>query len=305
MTASIFNFNIKKKEELNNIINSSEQSNSPGEMTNEEFEKMRSLIYNLSGIYFTDTKKYLLESRINKRIASNNKKSYSDYIHFLQTSQGRKELDALFEAITINETFFFRVPQQFDALETVILPELIQKKVSSGNSTIRIWSAACSTGEEAYTIAIIIQEKLKPLYPNVNFQILGTDINVSVLETANQAVYKDYAVRNIPEHFLNKYFIKDNNHFALKDEIKKMVKFSYMNLYDTAAMRAVPSCDVIFCSNVLIYFDMPSKQKVVSDLYYNLIKGGYLLVGYSESLYGVSKAFRLVHLPKAMAYQKD
>ncbi|MBX3044811.1 MAG: protein-glutamate O-methyltransferase CheR [Candidatus Kapabacteria bacterium] len=274
-------------------------------MTNEEFEQMRVLIYDLSGIYFTDSKKYLLESRIAKRITANNMKSFADYISFLKLKPGRVELDALFEAITINETYFFRVPQQFEALENVIIPEIAKLKEGLPNPTIRIWSAAASTGEEAYTISIMINERLKYKYPKINFQIIGTDINSAVLESARKAVYKEYAIRNVPDNLLEKYFKKEDNQYILKDEIKRIVRFSQLNLYDNIALRAIPPCDVIFCANVLIYFDIPSKQKVVSDLYNTLTKGGYLFVGYSESLHGISKAFKLVHLPKAMAYQKD
>lgn len=280
-------------------------SNSTHEMTNEEFELMRNLIYNLSGIYFTDSKKYLLESRISKRIETNNMGSYSEYLTHLKSFAGRKELDSLFEAITINETYFFRVPQQFEAFENIIIPEIAKTKINNPNPTIRIWSAASSSGEEAYTLAIIVLEKFKNIYKNINFQIIGSDINNAVIENARKGIYKEYAVRNVPEYLLNKYFIKDNNLYILKDEVRKMVKFTNINLYDSLAISSVPSCDVIFCANVLIYFDIPSKQKVVSDLYKILTKGGYLFIGYSESLHGISKAFKLVHLPKAMAYQKD
>lgn len=307
MAGSLFNIGIKKKDEpaKTQVSRTGLSISNSNEMSNEEFDNMRSLIYDLSGIYFTDSKKYLLESRISKRITANNMKSFAEYINLLKSRPARQELDALFEAITINETYFFRVPQQFEALESVIIPEIAKQKLTLPNPTFRIWSAASSTGEEAYTIAIMILEKIRPMYPRINFQIIGTDINTTVLEEARRAVYKEYAVRNIPENLLTKYFIKENNQYILKDEVKRLVRFSQLNLYDSIALRSIPPCDVIFCANVLIYFDVPSKQKVVSDLYNSLTKGGYLFVGYSESLHGISKAFKLVHLPKAMAYQKD
>jgi chemotaxis protein methyltransferase CheR len=306
MAGNLFNIGYKKKEEPSNPNGSTLAStNVSTEMTSDEFDKMRTLIYDLTGIYFTDSKKYLLESRIMKRITANNMKSFADYINFIKTMPGRKELDALFEAITINETYFFRVPQQFEALESSVIPEIAKIKSTMPNPTIRIWSAAASSGEEAYTIAIIILERLKPLFPRINFQIVGTDINSAVLDFARNGVYKEYAVRNIPEPLLKKYFKQENGQYILKEEVKRMVRFTQMNLYDSIALRSIPPCDVIFCANVLIYFDIPSKQKVVSDLYNTLTRGGYLFIGYSESLHGISKAFKLVHLPKAMAYQKD
>lgn len=305
MAGSLFNIGMKKSELVEKTTRPPVVTGGSTEMTIDEFDKLRSLIYDLSGIYFTDSKKYLLESRISKRIAANNMKTFLEYISFLQATPGRRELDALFEAITINETYFFRVPQQIEALEKAIIPELIKLKTGMPNPTIRIWSAASSTGEEAYTIAIIILEKIKPLFPYLNFQVIGTDINNAVIDSARKAVYKEYAVRNIPDNLLRKYFVIDNGLYTLKDDVKRLVRFSNVNLYDSTEIRTLPQCDVIFCANVLIYFDIPSKQKVVSDLHSVLNKNGYLFIGYSESLHGISKAFKLVHLPKAMAYQKD
>jgi chemotaxis protein methyltransferase CheR len=275
------------------------------EMTNDEFEKMRVLIYDLIGIYFTDTKKYLLESRISKRIKANKMNNFTDYIKLLNSKPNKLELDLLFDAITINETYFFRVPQQFDDLENVVLPEIANRKMVLPNPTIRIWSAAASTGEEAYTIAIIILERLKPLFPKINFEIIGTDINLSVLENARQGIYKEYAIRNVPESMLQKYFTKNNHNYILSDEVKKMVRFSQLNLYEPIELRSMLSFDVVFCANVLIYFDIPSKKKVVSNLYKLMTNGAYLFLGYTESLHGISKQFNLVHLTKAMAYQKS
>ncbi|MDX9790475.1 MAG: protein-glutamate O-methyltransferase CheR [Candidatus Kapaibacterium sp.] len=301
---SLFDIKFKKKDSIN-ISSSAITANAGKEMSDFEFDTLRSLIYDKSGIYFTDSKKYLLESRITRRINANNLDSFTAYINLIQSSPTRKELDALFEAITINETFFFRVPQQFEALENIIIPEIAGIKIKSGNPTLRIWSAASSSGEEAYTIAIILLERIRKNYPNINFQIIGTDINSAVLGSAEHGIYKEYAVRNVPESLLNKYFDKSENQYYLKEEVKKLVKFTKINLYDSNELRSIPPCDIIFCANVLIYFDIPSKQKVVSELYNILTKGGYLFVGYSESLHGVSKAFKLVHLPKAMAYQKE
>jgi len=305
MVGNLFNIGFKVNDKpVKSSGNPSTSISGVNEMTNDEFEKMRALVYDLSGIYFTDTKKYLLECRISKRITANKMNSFADYINLLKSKPNRVELDSLFDAITINETYFFRIPQQFDALENIIIPEISKQKLLLPNPTIRIWSAATSSGEEAYTIAIIILEKLRPIYPQINFEIIGTDINSSVLEIARQGIFKEYAIRYVPESLLQKYFIKDNAHYLLKEEVKQMVRFTQLNLYDSTALRSMPPCDIVFCANVLIYFDVPSKQKVVSDLYNVMTKGAYLFIGNSESLHGISKAFNLVHLPKAMAYQK-
>jgi len=303
MAARLFQFGADKPKEENKI--STKIAPAKMELSDNTFNELRNFIYDQCGIYYTDNKKYLLEGRVAKRIASNKLSSFEDYLTFLRSPMGRNELNELFDAITINETYFFRAPQQFEAFETHIVPEILATRQNLFNPVFRIWSAAASTGEEAYTLAIIVAEKLKPIYPRVQFQILASDINKSVLEQARQGVYKEYSVRNIPQHLLKKYFTQQGGNYILNDEIKQMVKFMNINLYDAQQMRTVTNCDVIFCCNVLIYFDMPSKQQVVTHLYNSLNKGGYLFIGYSESLHGISKAFKLVHFPKAMAYQKE
>lgn len=306
MASQLFKFGLQKNKPGGGKITERAQPDiEKTGMTEKEFRELRDTIYKLCGIYYTESKQYLLEGRVLKRLAANKLSSFDEYQRFIQSPNNRTEVEQLFEAITINETYFFRAQQQFEAFENIIVPEIIKYKASSPNPTFRIWSAASSTGEEAYTLAIIILEKLKPLYPNVQFQILASDINNAVLETARKGIFKEYAIRNVPPHLLKKYFTQQGSSYLLNDQVKKMVKFMNINLYDPVAMRTVIGCDVIFCANVLIYFDLASKQQVVSHLYNSLNKGGYLFIGYSESLHGVSKAFKLVHLPKAMAYQKE
>jgi chemotaxis protein methyltransferase CheR len=274
-------------------------------MSDSVFRDYRDFIYRQSGIYFTESKKYLLEGRVAKRLSVNRLSSFEEYLEFLKSPRGKVELPSLYEAITINETYFFRSEQQFDAMEKILIPEMIKTKGNVLAPTIRIWSAAASSGEEAYTTSIIIQERIKPLFPNVRFQIIGTDINNAVLESARKGLYREYAIRNIPPPLLKKYFTKEGDLYKLSDEIKKNVSFMNLNLFDSNAMRMMNSFDLIFCCNVLIYFDLASKQQVVSSLYDALNKGGHLFIGYSESLHGVSKAFKLCHLPKAMVYKKE
>jgi chemotaxis protein methyltransferase CheR len=274
------------------------------EMSDDTFIALRDVIYKLCGIYYTESKKYLLEGRIAKRLIAKNISSFEEYVEFIKSPFNRQEINQLFEAITINETYFFRAEQQFEAFEKIIVPEILKSK-AGGSQFFRVWSAACSTGEEAYTVAIIILEKLKPLFPNIQFQILASDINNAVLDIARAGIYKEYSIRNVPPYILNKYFTKQGSSYLLSDEVKSLVRFTNINLYDQAQMRTVNSCDIIFCCNVLIYFDVPSKQQVVSYLFDSLNKNGYLFIGYSESLHGISKAFKLIHLPKAMAYKKE
>jgi len=146
---------------------------------------------------------------------------------------------------------------------------------------------------------------LKAKFPTVNFQIYASDIDRIVIEQAKKGIYREYAVRNIPKEQLTKYFKYDGTNYILSDQVKRMVHFSNINLYDAQQMRQMRDMDIVFCCNVLIYFDIASKQQVVSYIYDSLNKGGYLFIGYSESLHGLSKAFKLIHLQKAMVYKKE
>ncbi|MFZ1279244.1 MAG: protein-glutamate O-methyltransferase CheR [Ignavibacteriaceae bacterium] len=275
-------------------------------LSSKAFETWRKYIYDSTGIYFQDNKKYLLESRLQKRIAHlgiSTFESYLDYVKF--NPSGSSEIKYLYEAITINETFFFRNQPQLDALVSTILPEIIASKEKLGKTKIRIWSAASSSGEEAYSIAMMINDMIKPKYPKMEFEIVGTDISNAVVDTARRASYKEYSVRNTPVYFLKKYFKTTSTSFDLDPKIKSMATFKLLNLYDDLSMRTMINFDVIFCANVLIYFDQTSKIKVINHLYNSLYKGGYLFIGYSETLHGISKAFKITSFPKTIGYKKE
>jgi chemotaxis protein methyltransferase CheR len=275
-------------------------------MTGKTFETWRRYIYDNCGIYFQDNKKYLLESRLQKRINYLNLSSFEEYYEFVNNPvKATHEKKYLYEAITINETFFFRNQPQFDAMINNIFPDLIQRKIAAKQKKIRIWSAASSSGEEAYTIAILIKDIVKPKYPDFEFEIIGTDINNNVIETAKKGHYKEYSVRQTPPYYLKKYFNRVDNVFVLNPEIVNMVSFKVMNLYDDFAMKMMFNFDLVMCANVLIYFDAESKIKVVSRLYDAMSAGGYLFIGYSETLHGISKAFKLISFPKTIGYKKE
>lgn len=270
------------------------------------FETWRKYIYETTGIYFQDNKKYLLESRLQKRISHLGMNSYEVYLDYIKFNpSGTAEVKYLYEAITINETFFFRNQPQLDALVTSILPEIITSKEKLGKNKIRIWSAACSSGEEAYSIAMMINDLIKPKYPKMEFEIVGTDISNAVVDVARRGSYKEYSVRNTPVYYLKKYFKTNGTSFDLDSTIKGMAYFKLLNLYDDLSMRTMINFDVIFCANVLIYFDQSSKIKVINHLYNSLYKGGYLFIGYSETLHGISKAFKLTSFPKTIGYKKE
>ena len=270
------------------------------------FEQWRSFIYENTGIYFQDNKRYLLESRLQKRLNFLSLSSFEEYYNYVKFNpSGSAEKKYLFEAITINETFFFRNQPQLDALVSTILPEIIVSKEKLSKNKIRIWSAACSSGEEVYSIAMMINELVRPKYPKFEYEIIGTDISNAVVDTARRGIYKEYAVRNTPGFYLKKYFRTNGPGFELDQKIKNMASFKLLNLYDDLSMRTMINYDVIFCANVLIYFDQASKVKVINHLYNSLLKSGYLFIGYSETLHGISRAFKLVSFPKTIGYKKE
>jgi chemotaxis protein methyltransferase CheR len=275
-------------------------------MKEETFVLFRDFIYSRTGIFFSEKKKYLLEGRVAKRLKLLGISSFEDYLHLLKFDEKKeKEFGFLCNTITINETSFFRSEPQITAFYKKLASEILEAKRASGMKTMRIWSAACSSGEEPYTLAILYLEHLKSRFSDVRIEIIGSDINTAMLELAREGEYNKYAVRSIPEYYLTKYFECIDGIYKLKGKVKDLVKFEYHNLTDRQEMRRMMNFDFIYCANVLIYFDHKSKTQVVGDLYNSLNHGGYLFIGSSEMLHGISSAFKLVSIPKATVYKKE
>jgi chemotaxis protein methyltransferase CheR len=272
-------------------------------MSDAVYRSLQEYIYGLTGIYFQDTKKYLLEGRLGKRLQALNIPDFETYLQKLKYGKG-EELRFFYEAITINETFFFRNEPQFEAFEKALVPAIVGAGARPGNRKLRVWSAASSSGEEAYTLAMLFLERLKPRYPSLDIEIVGTDISQAVLETARRGVYRDYSVRNMPKSYLEKYFTVQDSRYIVHDNVRSLVRFENLNLYDRQRMKMMANFDIIFCCNVLIYFEGAAKRRVISHFFNNLCPGGYLYLGYSESLFGFNDDFRLVHFPGTTAYRK-
>ncbi|MCX8022105.1 MAG: protein-glutamate O-methyltransferase CheR [Syntrophorhabdaceae bacterium] len=273
-------------------------------MSKEGFTHLRDYIYEKTGIYFTENKTYLLESRLSNRLNELNLSTYEDYYLYLKFGgeQSKKELNNLFEVVTTNETSFFRNPPQLDAFKVIV-----QKNYLNGTPTvnpIKIWSAACSTGEEPYTLAIILLELMETTKKNIPFIIYATDISQKVLETAKRGVFGPYSIRNMDGNILKRYFSEDNGSFKLSENVKRYVRFEFMNLMDTEAYKKYRGMDFIFCRNVLIYFDEKAKKKVIDLMYESLKPGGFLTIGHAESLHNISRAFKPLMFPGSIAYQR-
>lgn len=265
--------------------------------------RLRDLVYQVAGIFHPDNKLRLLFDRCSRRMKELKVSSLREYFECLTVRPIRQaELIALLNEITIGETCFFRNQPQLDALRQIVVPKIIEAKAKLPLRRLRIWSAGCSTGEEPYTLSMLFREEL--CLKDWIVEIMATDLNERSLTHAKNAVYGSYSTRNLTPFYRQKYFVPAGEKLQVQPTARSNITFSRVNLSDDARMTFMKSLDIIFCCNVLIYFDLASKRRVIQHFYNNLLPHGYLFLGHSESLYGVSDDFRLVHLPAATAYVK-
>jgi len=270
-------------------------------LSDDVFRLIRDIIKDYCGLFFDDGSKYLLEKRLARRVRNRHLDDFRDYYRFIRYDKNfEEELTAIIDVLTVNETYFFREQNQLRAFSEEILEELKEKKRDT--RSLRIWSAGCSTGEEPYTIAMLIQEKGS--FAGWDVEIYGSDINQRVLQAARKGIYRKNSFRTAETYFIKKYFTEEDGSYRIGDGIKRHVNFSYLNLLDAFKTRFLGKMDVILCRNVLIYFDGPSRKRVIENFYDRLADGGYLLLGHAESLINVSTAFTLKHFKNDMVYQK-
>ena len=271
------------------------------ELPDDIFRLLREQIYKRSGMWFNDSSKYLLQKRLSPRARELNFDSFQKYFYFLQYDpRADAEFDQIFDLVTTNETYFFREPAQLQAFTEEIIPDVLSRKTVR---KVRIWSAGCSSGQEPYSLAMLLQES--GWYDQAAFEIFASDINQQVLGKARRGVYRENAFRATPPHLREKYFTREGEStWRVKDEIRNRISFGRLNLYDEGRVSLLGHLDVVFCRNVIIYFDDASKRVVVTNFYNRLSDGGYLLLGHSESLISLSTQFKLRHLKHDMVYQK-
>jgi chemotaxis protein methyltransferase CheR len=272
-------------------------------MSEEEFLLLRDIVYSHCGIFFDNDSKYLLEKRLSRRLTALNLSTFRDYYQYLKYNRKKdQELMDIMDILTTNETYFFRESFQLKAFTDEIIPELIKAKRDSGLRSLRIWSAGCSTGEEAYTIAMLLHD-IRELR-DWKIEIIGTDISQRVLQHARRAVYGKSSFRATDEEYVKRFFIQQEDGLKICDEIRNLVTISHLNLFDTNRMIMLGKMDLIFCRNVIIYFDIAAKKRVVESYFNSLCDGGYLLLGHSESLMNITTLFTLRHFKNDMIYQK-
>ena len=272
-------------------------------MSQSQFDRLRKIVYDRAGIHFQDAKKYVLESRLSRRLEELGFESYDQYLMFLTAGPFQMdEFQEMFNRITINETSFFRNEPQLDVFERTVLADLLEKRKTT--KRLRIWSAACSSGEEPYTLAMQIHRCLGVRLSDWRIEILGTDISEKVLKVAQGGKYGHYAVRSMDPRVLQRYFKTVGNEYHLDPTITQMVRFEKLNLKDTLAAKRFGKFDVIFCRNVLIYFDDPMRAACAKLFHEQLENDGTLFIGHSETLRNIDVAFAPMSIPQAFAYQK-
>lgn len=268
----------------------------PETVSDLEFERFRTLIYNESGIHFSDSNRTILESRLRERLKASQLERVADYYGHVTSNQ--QELKVLLDAVTTNLTRFFRNASHWETFENYVVPKLVEMKRGATDRTVRIWSAGCSTGEEPYTIAMELAELLPPGF---KYQVLASDLSLKSLLVGQQGYYNKNRVGGIPPALLAKYFDEKEDGYQVKDSLRSLISFDYHNLKHDSGKR---NLDAIFCRNVLIYFD-DKAQKVVIDRFWEALgENAYLFIGHSESLFGMKTQFNFLKTPYACIYGK-
>jgi chemotaxis protein methyltransferase CheR len=263
------------------------------ELRDIEFEKIRKLVFNISGIDLHEGKKELVKARLGKRLREGKFQSFKEYYEYVTTEQGADELITMIDSISTNLTSFFREDAHFRKLRSLIPSFLNSSSASERIPQLNIWSAGCSTGEEAYSIAITVKESADR---NINLRIWATDISTKVLKTAVAGVYPADRVKRIPSELIKKYFAMGQGswegYYRTKKNLQDCIEFARFNLMSTPPSSA--HFDIIFCRNVMIYFNKKTQSMLVENFHHQLKKGGYLFVGHSESLTGLSHQFKYI-----------
>lgn len=262
-----------------------------------DFEHFRKIIYDESGITFSATNRPILDSRIKEILREKKMTSVDEYYKLITTDH--EEMKKMLDSVTTNLTRFFRNQPHFDALINYVIPHVLEEKRKKGEHTIRIWSAGCSTGEEPYTIAMILKKILPPGY---DFQVTASDISLKSLMIGQSGFYADNKVDGVPPEYLSRFFTKSAGGYQINKEIMDCVKFDYYNLQHDAGQR---NLDVIFCRNVMIYFDEPAQLVVLNRFWESMAQHSYLFIGHSESLFGMKTKFEFLKTDWACLYQKN
>ena len=259
-----------------------------GELSDRQFKNVSDIIYRECGIVLKSGKEALVRARLVKRLRALKMWDFGEYMKYLQSDHGSEELGLLVDVMTTNKTSFFREIAHFDFLGETVLPKLTGRR-------LRFWSAACSSGEEPFSLAMFLLDKMTGLGAR-DVKILATDISPTILGKASKATYEEGMLRDLPPTFLRKYFVKVGNEnpptYQVSGDVRKMVRIARLNLLHSWPMKG--SFNLIFCRNVMIYFDKATQQDLINRFWEVLEPGGYLFVGHSEGMSGIKHKFRYV-----------
>lgn len=270
-------------------------------INDKEFNLLSELIYTKFGINLPIQKKSLVSGRLNKSLKVLGLKSFSDYYAYLLSDSSGKALSNLINKISTNHTYFYREESHFKFLTKTALPDIKNYLISKGSKDVRVWSAGCSTGEESYTIALNMMEFFGESYSSWNAGLLATDISGEVLDIAKKGIYSSERLKKLPEYILKKYFFKlKNGDWCVSDKLKKEILFKRFNLINTN-FPFQNSFQIIFCRNVMIYFDLETRNKLIKNFHKLMIPGGYLFIGHSETLGREQTLFKYI---QPAIYQK-
>ena len=289
------------------------------QLTEAELKLLQTLVYQECGMFFDERRIHFLRDRVQRRLKACNSESFYSYYRLLTSREGKAELTALLENLTVNETSFFRAKPQLELFQKTILEQVLNKKQAAKDFALRVWSAGCSTGQEPYTLAMMICDALayyylrnpapgvempaaKPIVPPPwKVEVLASDMSYSGLLTAQQGMYSESQVESVDYTSRLRYFDKLSDKYAIKAALKGLIQFDFHNLKTDFLPRRN---DIIFCRNVMIYFDEAEQKRLIDKFYHCLNPEGYLFVGHAESLFGLSTKFRMLHMNNATAYQR-
>jgi chemotaxis protein methyltransferase CheR len=272
-------------------------------MTDAEFRMIADFLRANTGLHFGAESRYLLERRLARRCEELGLRSFTSYHYALRSdASGDAELGWAIDHLTTNETYFLRERRQLEALIQEIIPSVMARRGGAGSAPVSIWSAGCSSGEEPYTIVLMALEA--GLVPGRDLRVYASDISRQMLHKARRGVYRESSFRQTDPWLRDKYFANKDGSWRISDEIKKHVHFAHLNLLDESKSALLGSLDVILCRNVIIYFDLETKRRVVRTFHQKLKPGGFLLLGHSESLINLSTDFELRHLKHDMVYRR-
>jgi chemotaxis protein methyltransferase CheR len=265
-------------------------------LSDADFESYRTFIYNESGIHFTPTNRSILESRLKENLRERGIATAGEFFGII--TRDKEALKSFLDSITTNLTRFFRNQPHFDALEHFVIPELIKIKQPTGNTTIKVWSAGCSSGEEPYTIAMLLSEILPSPW---KYEITASDISLKCLMTGKEGFYADGRITGIPDAYLKKYFDKVEGGYKVHADIMSRIRFDYHTLKNDSGQRGL---DIVFCRNVIIYFDEMAQAAVINRFWDAMADKSFLFIGHSESLFGMDTKFEFLKTQWATLYRK-